>query len=160
MEFHAKLALLIERCPKTQAQIAKETGIDPSAISAMMRGGRRPYMDQAFRLAKSLGTSLDYLADESLDEPSAAVDHAPGEVSPRQVLSRLGQLMTPDEAEAKLIRFSSMTKTEATVICLRHGIGGQPYSLAETAKIFRFTKERIRQIENSATKKLNEFMAF
>lgn len=69
MEFHLKLAQLIEKSGKSQSQIARETGISQAAISRFTLGRGRPYMDQAFLLAQSLDVSLDYLADDSQDEP-------------------------------------------------------------------------------------------
>jgi hypothetical protein len=35
----------------------------------MTAGKRRPYLDQGLRLAQTLGISLDYLANDDLDEP-------------------------------------------------------------------------------------------
>ena len=41
------------------------------------------------------------------------------------------------------------------MIRLRYGLGdGHPYTLEDVGKIFRVSRERIRQIENKALKKL------
>jgi transcriptional regulator with XRE-family HTH domain len=69
MEFSEKLEKMIAEKGITQTALARETGIDQSAISAMTLGKRRPYMDQALLLARALGVPLDYLADDSMDEP-------------------------------------------------------------------------------------------
>jgi len=50
MEFAQKLERVIAQSGMSQSAIARETGISQSAISAMTRGDRRPYMDQAIKL--------------------------------------------------------------------------------------------------------------
>lgn len=52
----------------TQGDIAAESGLVPSAISGIESGERRPYVDQASRIAKALGVSLDWLADDDRDD--------------------------------------------------------------------------------------------
>lgn len=66
-----------------------------------------------------------------------------------------------DEAHKRLLAvkveeaLDKLTFRERTVLRLRFGLmGGQIYTLEEVGKIFRVTRERIRQIEAKAVKKL------
>src|SRR5690606_40274855 len=49
----------------------------------------------------------------------------------------------------------SLTYREREIIKLRYGLGdGYSYTLEETGRIFKVTRERIRQIESKALRKL------
>ncbi len=72
MRFAEKLEREIARRGSSQSKLSRETGIHQTAISAMTRNERRPYMDQALQLARALGVPLDYLADDAQDEPPPA----------------------------------------------------------------------------------------
>jgi len=50
---------------------------------------------------------------------------------------------------------SSLTYREKEIIKLRYGIGdGYTYTLEEVGKIFKVTRERVRQVEAKAIRKL------
>ena len=50
---------------------------------------------------------------------------------------------------------SSLTDREAKILKLRFGIGtGYPRTLEEVGRIFKVTRERVRQIESKAIRKL------
>ena len=62
------------------------------------------------------------------------------------------QQMLRDKIEHVL---KSLTYREREIIKLRYGLGdGFSYTLEETGRIFKVTRERIRQIESKALKKL------
>ena len=51
----------------------------------------------------------------------------------------------------------TLTYREREVIKLRYGLGdGYPYTLEEVGRIFKVTRERIRQIEARAVQKLRD----
>jgi len=73
-----------------------------------------------------------------------------------------GNIFSPaDSAMHKMLRdkiehvLKSLTYREREIIRLRYGLGdGYSYTLEETGRIFKVTRERIRQIESKALKKL------
>ena len=77
------------------------------------------------------------------------------------VLQILGTNDAPDEGvfkqELKDVvaeTLDSLTDREASVLRMRFGIGCQEHTLEEVAKRFKVTRERIRQMENKAIRKL------
>ena len=60
--------------------------------------------------------------------------------------------MLKDKLESVL---STLTYREREIIKLRYGLGdGYTYTLEEVGKIFKVTRERVRQIEAKAVRKL------
>ncbi|WP_435005137.1 helix-turn-helix domain-containing protein [Tundrisphaera lichenicola] len=97
MQFPQKLDFLIGLRGTNQSQLSRKTGISQSAISEMTKGKRRVYMDQAFELARALGVSLDYLADDAQEEPPAIAS-----TNYDVVIKRLVEVMGEDEAIRRL----------------------------------------------------------
>jgi transcriptional regulator with XRE-family HTH domain len=56
-------------------KLAKISKVSDSEISRILAGKSRPGLENAFRLARAVGVSLDYLADDSLEtEPLKTAD--------------------------------------------------------------------------------------
>ena len=54
---------------------------------------------------------------------------------------------------------AKMSKREQRILSLRFGLkDGVPHTLRDTAKHFNITRERVRQIENAAMKKMRELI--
>jgi transcriptional regulator with XRE-family HTH domain len=71
-----KLHMLMARNGLNGQKLARLSQVSDSEISRILQGKSRPGLDNAFRLAKSVNVSLDYLADDSLDaEPPQPADH-------------------------------------------------------------------------------------
>jgi transcriptional regulator with XRE-family HTH domain len=62
-----KLQMLMARNRLNGQKLARQAQVSDSEISRILQGKSRPGLDNAFRLAKAVGVSLDYLADDSLD---------------------------------------------------------------------------------------------
>jgi RNA polymerase primary sigma factor len=140
------------------------------AVNRMMRA--TSHLQQALgREATSaeIGESLNMTAEKvedyhraiseplSLDTPIGdSEDAALGEF----IVDR--SLETPAEAALRaMLRnridsiLATLTEREREVIALRYGLlNGQPHTLEEVARCFQVTRERIRQIEQKALKKL------
>ena len=78
----------------------------------------------------------DFIEDESAESPMMAAGH-------EMLKERVGDVL------------STLTFREREIIKLRYGIGdGYTYTLEEVGRIFRVTRERVRQIEAKAVRKL------
>ena len=63
------------------------------------------------------------------------------------------------ERVAELLESERMTTRERKILSLRFGLkDGVTHTLGDTAKRFRITRERVRQIENAAMKKLRDYI--
>jgi len=72
MKLKDKLQMLMTRANLNGQKLAKLSEVSDSEISRILQGKSRPGLDNAYRLAKAVGVSLDYLADDTLD-------HEPGQ---------------------------------------------------------------------------------
>ena len=74
--------------------------------------------------------------------------------SPSDCADPLSLLEKKQAAQAIDALLDTLTPREAEVMRLRHGIDGEPMNLEEMAKAKRCSRERIRQIEAKALRKL------
>jgi len=130
-------------------QVRQETGREPSIEElADMVGMSVEDTDRIMKTWKhpvSLDTPVgesedssfgDFLEDNRQDTPDTSALHEMLKEQINQVLK-------------------SLTYREREIIKLRYGLGdGYSYTLEETGRIFKVTRERIRQIESKALKKL------
>jgi transcriptional regulator with XRE-family HTH domain len=89
--------------------MSRRTGISQSSLSEAIAGKRKLKLDQALKVARALGVSLDYLADDAQDEPprplsrdeEAVLDlfHALG-LSRAEALRRLASQPTGEQSAA------------------------------------------------------------
>src|ERR1700761_2934134 len=75
MELKDKLLAQMMRLGLNGQKLARISGVSDSEISRILNGKSRPGLENAFRLAKAMGVSLDFLADDTLDaDPGANTD--------------------------------------------------------------------------------------
>jgi transcriptional regulator with XRE-family HTH domain len=67
MKLKDKLQLLMTRNSLNGQKLARLSQVSDSEISRILQGKSRPGLDNAFRLAKAVNVSLDFLADDALD---------------------------------------------------------------------------------------------
>jgi transcriptional regulator with XRE-family HTH domain len=67
MELKDKLQMMMIRRGLNGQRLARASGVSDSEISRILQGKSRPGLDNAYRLARSIGVTLDFLADDSLD---------------------------------------------------------------------------------------------
>jgi transcriptional regulator with XRE-family HTH domain len=98
MELKDKLQTLMARRALNGQKLARSSGVSDSEISRILQGKSRPGLDNAFRLARSVGVTLDYLADDSLEvEPPRPEDNlSPDERKVLALAQKIGcaQVMT------------------------------------------------------------------
>jgi len=75
MNLQEKLQMLMARQNLNGQRLARKSFVSDSEISRILQGKSRPGLDNAYRLAKAVGVSLDFLADDTLDvEPTPPSD--------------------------------------------------------------------------------------
>jgi len=120
----------------TIEEIADATGVSVDDTKKVMKIARIP-----ISLDRPIGETEDsyfgdFIEDEGAESPVTAATHE----------------MLKDRIEKVL---QTLTYREREIIKLRYGIGdGYTYTLEEVGKLFNVTRERVRQIEAKAVRKL------
>ena len=120
----------------TVEEIAEVTGIEPEEVESIKRSAQAP-----ISLEKPVGDEDQsefgqLIADERAESP----------------YERAVEILTEEAVRDAL---ENLSYRERGVLQLRYGLGGEhPRTLDEIGCTFNVTRERIRQIENHALKKL------
>lgn len=67
MRFEEKLRKEMLLKGYNQQKLARLSGVSDSEVSRILRGRSQPGLENALKLAKAVGVSLDYLADDTLE---------------------------------------------------------------------------------------------
>ena len=122
--------------PPTTAEIAAEMDLDPRRVEWLQELARRPVSLEKPVGEEEDGELGDLLVDQEAEEPDEAAYKS----------------LLKDQLEEVL---STLSPREATVLKLRYGLeDGRPYTLEEVGSKLDVTRERIRQIEAKALRKL------
>jgi RNA polymerase primary sigma factor len=130
-----KLFQKFGRAPRPE-ELAKELGVSVDDVRAMKQYDRVPVSTN-----RTVGNSDDaefgdFIPDGSTPSPSTSAGQ-------EQLRARIQKVL------------KSLTHREREIIKLRFGLGdGYAYTLEEVGRIFKVTRERVRQIEAKAKKKL------
>jgi len=120
----------------TLEEIAKEAKLSISETRRVLKISKRP-----ISLDRPIGESEDSFFGDFIEDETTA--------SP---ISLATQEMLKDKIDSVL---NTLTYREREIIKLRYGLGdGYTYTLEEVGRIFNVTRERVRQIEAKAVRKL------
>ncbi|MEZ6055315.1 MAG: RNA polymerase sigma factor RpoD [Planctomycetaceae bacterium] len=119
-----------------EEELALAANVSIEDVKRVMRVSKQPVsLDRPMGEGEDSYFS-DFIADESTDTPSGAA----------------GTEMLKDKIDQLL---KTLTYREREIIKLRYGLGdGYTYTLEEVGRIFKVTRERVRQIEAKAVRKL------
>jgi RNA polymerase primary sigma factor len=120
----------------TPEEVAKKLQMPVDKVKSVMKASLEPIsLDRP--IGEDEDSNLgDFIEDTSADSPAQSAAHA----------------MLTDQMSKVL---STLTRREEKVIRLRFGLGdGTPRTLEEVGSIFQVTRERVRQIEAKALRKL------
>ena len=142
----------ISKITKTQSQLTQELGRTPTdeEICARMPGLTEEKLNHVRRIAKD-PVSLEQPVGEEEDSILADFISDPNAITPEEYDNKQLLLDVLNEV------LQGLTDREERVLRLRFGLyDGQTRTLEEVGNIFSVTRERIRQIENKALKKLKQ----
>ena len=139
----------INKLIRTQRKLMQDLGREPTDEEVAEELETTPEKVREILKIAQKTTSLETPIGD--DEDSLLGDFIPDErqATPYEATSR--QLMHENLEEA----LGSLTERESKVLRMRFGLdGSKPLTLEEVGKIFRVTRERVRQIEAKAIRKL------
>ena len=141
VEYHNRMSKII-------AQYNTEYGRDPSIEELMDETG---WDEQRVRAVLDLNTNTISLESPVGDEEDATV----GDLIPDNSYNPVAAALEEDRKQVILSVLGTLSEKERDVLNLRFGIeSGHPLTMEEVGEHYNVTRERIRQIENKALKKL------
>jgi RNA polymerase primary sigma factor len=120
----------------TIEELAERAGLSIADVKRVLRTSKAPVS-----LDKPVGDGEDSFLGDFLEDPKTS--SPTGTAAQDMLKGRIEQVL------------KSLTYREREIIKLRYGIGdGYTYTLEEVGKIFKVTRERVRQVETKALRKL------
>ena len=145
------MAEILSKMRKIAQEIQREKGREPT-VEELARKMRKPVekIREIIRLTQE-SVSLDVPIND--DEESFLRDF----IQDKSIPSPADLAIQSSLKEQILEAFNTLTEREAEVLRMRFGLdGGREYTLEEVGQHFKLTRERIRQIEAKALRKLRE----
>lgn len=142
--------------------IENMTKLKRAEVALMQVYGRMPSNEE---LAKNLGVKVSFIKEiRSYMADATSLDIQVGDEEDTTIGSFIEDTSNPNPhdlyAQQEVYRvvfevLKSLDEREAEVLTLRFGLGGkEPKTLEEVGEIYHLTRERIRQIETKALRKL------
>ncbi|QDT35086.1 RNA polymerase sigma factor SigA [Thalassoglobus polymorphus] len=139
----------MSRLRRISKQLVQELGREPTVEELAQASDVSPEEAKRVLLMARTPMSLDKPVGETEDAFLSDYIEAPNNHSPVTVAA---QEMLKDQITQVL---KTLTYREREIIKLRYGLGdGYTYTLEEVGRIFKVTRERVRQIEAKAVRKL------
>jgi RNA polymerase primary sigma factor len=137
------------RLRNLQKQILQETGCEPSIEELAERAGMNVWETRRVMKISRHPVSLDRPVGESEDSYFGDFIEDERQGSPTDTAAQ-------DMLRARIEQvLRGLTYREREILKLRYGIGdGYTYTLEEVGRIFKVTRERVRQVEAKAIRKL------
>ncbi len=136
----------------TQQRLQQELGREPTDDEIGRELGLEVTRVKEIRLAARLPSSIDQPIGEDEDTSVGDIVMDQSDDQPEEYIQAF-QL----KQEARQALAESLTERESYVLQLRYGMGGQePCSLEEISRRLGLTRERVRQLEGRALRKLRE----
>ncbi|MFA5859170.1 MAG: RNA polymerase sigma factor RpoD/SigA [Elusimicrobiota bacterium] len=145
----------LQKCMHEIEDIQKKSGYDPTTKELAKK--LRMSVDKVKKLLQMTAltagtTSLDTTIDDEKKISLADIISESPEFSPEKIIS----IMQVHEEVMAVIK-TALTPKEQIVVKMRYGLdGNEPKTLEEISKVLHLTRERIRQIELKALRKLRK----
>ncbi len=139
----------MSRLRRISKKLVQELGREPTVEELALASDVTPEEAKRVLMMARTPVSLDKPVGETEDAYLSDYIEAPNNHSPVTVAA---QEMLKDQINQVL---KTLTYREREIIKLRYGLGdGYTYTLEEVGRIFKVTRERVRQIEAKAVRKL------
>ena len=142
------LAERITRVRRARAQLEGQLGQPPTVAELMAATGLSEHALLVALASEDTPLSLDGSGDDDPDRRAlidTVADAAP---------TVEAQVTEADAARLLARALATLPERERTVLCLRYGIGGEEQTLAQVGGAFGISRERARQIEDEALRRL------
>jgi transcriptional regulator with XRE-family HTH domain len=126
MKLEEKLQSQMVRLGLNGQKLARTSKVSDSEISRILAGKSRPGLENAFRLARAVGVSLDYLADDAL-ETDPLENRDPLSPEERELLDLAHGIGT-----ARAARFLEIVRIVGYEIAMRRLLEAKPLVEVET----------------------------